>query len=387
MPDYGSNRVPISLERVIPFHLLALGCRIVRILNRIGSAKAQPSNSAILVEPYGMGDIVSIQPLAVELQHAGWDVVVCGQARWRLIMDGTGWINIPATWQSMGQVGFLRFLRRNVASLRKKYRGAVGVDPRGDIRSILFLHLIGCKRVLSVDHYLGTTVRVPASVAELIPDTSACKMRWEIAQDFANAMGITESASRPPRIEHLGKDAVSKAGRIGLITVAPWDGKLWPPDNWRSVVRKLRERNLDPVLICGPGQEGTAQEAAGTTEITVLMAEDVPNLARIIASCEAIITLDTGPMHLASAMEKPVIALFGTGQLPLWAPRGKHARTVISPLFKEGQIRQMDDTVDMGKKYMGMIAVEAVMAAFWETYSESLFLKRPQQGVFSASDH
>lgn len=330
----------------------------------------RPKNTVVLVEPYGMGDIVSMQPLVAELQRAGWNVVACGQPRWRPILEGVEWVDIPASWQDMRPIGFLRFLRRSVVTMRDRYQRAIGIDPRGDIRSILLLHLIGCSKVLSLDHYFSTTIRIPAGVAQLIPDTSEHKMRWEVALGFAAALGIPNTVWTPPRMQRLGKDAAPQARRIGIITIAPWKGKLWSPDKWCRIVENLRDRHLDPILICGPGQEDAARKQAGVTDIDILMAKDVPNLAQIIGSCEALITLDSGPMHLACAMEKPVIALFGTGQLPLWAPCGQHVKAVISPLFPESRLHQVEENLSIGVRNMSMIPVEDVMQAFWETYGQ-----------------
>jgi ADP-heptose:LPS heptosyltransferase len=47
-----------------------------------------------------------------------------------------------------------------------------------------------------------------------------------------------------------------------------------------------------------------------------------------LSGVSIMLTLDTGPMHLADALQIPVIALFGSGLLPLWAPSGEYSRVV-----------------------------------------------------------
>jgi ADP-heptose:LPS heptosyltransferase len=39
-----------------------------------------------------------------------------------------------------------------------------------------------------------------------------------------------------------------------------------------------------------------------------------------MAPLRALVSVDTGPMHLADALDVPLVALYGAGCLPLWAP-------------------------------------------------------------------
>ncbi len=50
---------------------------------------------------------------------------------------------------------------------------------------------------------------------------------------------------------------------------------------------------------------------------------DVPALAGVLANCRAIVTNDSGAMHLAAALGVPVTAVFGPTDERLTAPRGE----------------------------------------------------------------
>ncbi len=43
---------------------------------------------------------------------------------------------------------------------------------------------------------------------------------------------------------------------------------------------------------------------------------------RILSACAAIVSVNTGPMHLADAMDIPLAVVDGASRLPLWAPEG-----------------------------------------------------------------
>jgi ADP-heptose:LPS heptosyltransferase len=55
---------------------------------------------------------------------------------------------------------------------------------------------------------------------------------------------------------------------------------------------------------------------------------DLLTLAGILARLDVLITGDTGPMHLATAVETPVVAVFGPSDPARYAPRGRFDRVV-----------------------------------------------------------
>jgi ADP-heptose:LPS heptosyltransferase len=51
-------------------------------------------------------------------------------------------------------------------------------------------------------------------------------------------------------------------------------------------------------------------------------------MVEIIRKCDAVVTNDTGPMHVAAALRKPVIALFGPTHPARTGPYGQVSRTL-----------------------------------------------------------
>jgi lipopolysaccharide heptosyltransferase II len=111
--------------------------------------------------------------------------------------------------------------------------------------------------------------------------------------------------------EHHLDDAVTV---VGLHPGARWPGKRWSAERFAWVGRELEKRGHVRVLVFGgPGEEelsrrvadqiGTPAVAAGGLSIRQLMA--------LIARCAVVITNDSGPMHLATALDVPVVAVFG----------------------------------------------------------------------------
>lgn len=118
--------------------------------------------------------------------------------------------------------------------------------------------------------------------------------------------------------------------------------KCWLPDRFRDVTKKLLE-NPDIFVI----YFGDASGAPVVDEICKDMPERVINLAgkttlreliAIIQACNAFLTNDSGPMHIAAALKTPLLALFGSTSDVQTGPYGSgkvlHKHVECSPCYK-----------------------------------------------------
>jgi ADP-heptose:LPS heptosyltransferase len=69
-------------------------------------------------------------------------------------------------------------------------------------------------------------------------------------------------------------------------------------------------------------------------------------------------------MHLADALGIPVVALFGQGRLPLWAPSGRRSCLISHQSDPDFQLcHPIDTNAHLGRKFMSRISVEEVLSA------------------------
>lgn len=102
------------------------------------------------------------------------------------------------------------------------------------------------------------------------------------------------------------------------------DSKLWPVSHWVALAEKLKEYQLQVLLPwSNPSEEKRANEiAAQSTNVIVLPKLKLTPLAGILANSRLNIGVDTGLMHLSTALNKPSIAIYTdtnpefTGVLP-----------------------------------------------------------------------
>lgn len=320
-----------------PFHvsparrLAALGLGSLALLLRLlWPRSSRCERKVVILEPYGMGDVLSLQPLVDTLFKAGFEVTFCGRAPWRPLIPPTqaDWVDARLPWAGYtvhakygGIVALLKAVLQQVRALRPVCRSAIGIDPRGDVRSVLVLRAAGCTRVVSLSHYLGSDLPLMAGIATRVSAPSHLR-RWQTGVALAEVLGAgTEPPSRPT-VQHLSVCLEPTADlRIGLVPLAPWPGKEWPAERWRQLAARLRERAYTPVALCGPGQDDRLAEVIGTAADRESCVS-VEAWCKCLARLRAVVAVDTGPVHLADALGVPALDLIGSSVLPLWAPAG-----------------------------------------------------------------
>ena len=103
---------------------------------------------------------------------------------------------------------------------------------------------------------------------------------------------------------------------VALLPGARWDNKRWPLEYFQEVARRLPGQTDDLKFVILGGKDdralGAAIAAANPERCQDLTGlTSLPELIEWLRLCELVITNDSGPMHLAAALGKPVIALFG----------------------------------------------------------------------------
>ena len=93
---------------------------------------------------------------------------------------------------------------------------------------------------------------------------------------------------------------------------AGWGAKRWPAERYGRVARALAEDGVRAILNYGPGEEDLAREAeAASAGAAMPMKCSITELIALTRRARLFIGGDTGPLHLAAALQVPVVAIFG----------------------------------------------------------------------------
>jgi heptosyltransferase-2 len=137
----------------------------------------------------------------------------------------------------------------------------------------------------------------------------------------------------------IGLDELKGAGWDGrrpLVALAPGaaygGAKRWPAASFAGLARALADDGIQTVMVGGRADLPVAraiEAAPGGDAVLNLMATDLPTLAGILAACRALVSNDSGAMHLAAALGVRVTAVFGPTDERRTRPAGD-AHTVIT---------------------------------------------------------
>ncbi len=134
--------------------------------------------------------------------------------------------------------------------------------------------------------------------------------------------------------------ARASARPLALITPgAGWGAKRWPPERYASVAKGLKDRGLQVLVNAAPGEEALAAPiTAGDAAVPVTTT--LPQLIALTRRITLCIGGDTGPLHLASALGRPVVGIYGPTDPSRNGPYGTRARVLRSPESRRDHSRR-----------------------------------------------
>jgi heptosyltransferase I len=108
-----------------------------------------------------------------------------------------------------------------------------------------------------------------------------------------------------------------------LVVMAPgtnWETKQWRSDGFAEVARHFLEKKFAVVLIGSDREHALCAAVAELAPGAINLAGEttLPELAALIRHGTICVSNDSGPMHLAVALDRPVVAVFGPTD-PIWA--------------------------------------------------------------------
>jgi len=132
------------------------------------------------------------------------------------------------------------------------------------------------------------------------------------------------------------KENISSSDKLAVINpVASDNSKMWPQDRYAQVADKLADKGLKIIILGGPKD----QEIAGGVikklhcqYINMVGNNNISQAASLLRRSSLFVSSDTGPMHLASSLGIPVIAILGRSQPGLsplrWGPHNKNSAVI-----------------------------------------------------------
>jgi heptosyltransferase-2 len=137
--------------------------------------------------------------------------------------------------------------------------------------------------------------------------------------------------------DYLEREGLGGARLLGLAPGAAFGpAKQWPARRFAAVARELADR-FDAVLLFGSQGEAAAcgavaQGLEGLTVRNLAGATDLGQALALVGQTGLFITNDSGLMHVAAALGRPTVAVFGSTNPVTTGPLGPSTALVRSPV-------------------------------------------------------
>ncbi len=149
-------------------------------------------------------------------------------------------------------------------------------------------------------------------------------------------LGLTETEQRAAQELLTAANEAPLPTFCALLPGARWDSKQWPRENWSALIDQLREAGLPRcVLLGGPDEKAAADaiaSAATAPVVNLVGRTSLRLLAAVLAQSRLVVCQDSGPMHIAAALDKPLVAIFGPTNPARTGPYSHAARIVARGL-------------------------------------------------------
>ena len=128
--------------------------------------------------------------------------------------------------------------------------------------------------------------------------------------------------------QEISKLKIQNSKLVLLQPGARWQNKRWPTSHFAGLVRALAEKfpSARFAILGDQGDQPLGEVislAAPERCLNLCGATTLPEMIEWVRLCDLLITNDTGPMHVAAALGKPLVALFGPTEPRRTGPYGQ----------------------------------------------------------------
>ncbi len=298
----------------------------------------------LIIKMSSLGDILHTLPFAAALRGR----FPKAKITWLVHPQFAGFVPDPpvidevlyfdkAAFVKMGPAEKLKYFREIRGLLRSKKFDLV-IDMQGLVKSAVLAAISGCScRIGYCEMREGS-----AFVSRPIKGEHSRDHVIERYLDVARYLGAEKSDIEFP-LPDFGKESenvkakLAAAGISGQYAVfvpgSRWVTKAWPEEHYARLAELMAADGLSVVLAGGPDdrEKGAAiKKLVASEKVDDFTGQTtLRELAALIKDCAFYVSADTGPLHFAAALKKPLVAMYGPTKPERTGPYGSNNATVI----------------------------------------------------------
>ncbi len=305
-----------------------------------------PDARFLLVRLGSLGDVIHALPAASALRdtfpEARIDWLI--EPKWRRLLEGNPDLTEIISLEKKSAGGLITTVRKLRAA---QYTCAI--DFQGLYKSALPAFASGAPRRIGFPSTYAREGFASLFYTDRINPRGAHKVDHNLT--LAGAAGAHPSPPRfpltlRPEDEKQVAQELARHNLEDFYVLNPgggWRSKCWPPERYGELHHRLAvQHGWQGVITFGPGEEDLAEElisAAGNSAPLALPLSLGPLMA-LLQRAKFVVSADTGPLHLASALGAPVVGLYGPTDPARNGPYGGQNIVVRNPSKSETTYRR-----------------------------------------------
>lgn len=333
----------ITPKKLAAIGALDIAARALHAVWRPPAPRLEAPRSFLVVEPWGIGDVVLSTALLRSLRanYPGARVALLAKSHAKDLLANGGLVDeiIPFDFPWTAFTGKLspgKYVPKEFQALIRVLRARdfdVSLDARRDIRSNVITYFAGARRRIGYDfgggsHLLTDSLPSGTQNEHKVSDWLALLEPLGVRSDrgFAPSLTVTEAerANARRRIAMLGLS--TERTIIGLHPGASNAVRRWGGERFAAVIDSLVQERGVQVLVFEEN-EGDSSDIK-PHHLVKRIKSNLRGFMALVTECDLLLCSDSGPMHIANALGVPVTALFGPQRRDWYGPRGQLDRVV-----------------------------------------------------------
>lgn len=284
---------------------------------------AKSANGMLVVRLGAMGDIIHALPAVASLRHSfpGITLTWVVESQWAPLLEDNPFVDHVVMLRRDLPGGLLESWRELRSS-----RYEFAVDFQGLLKSALVASIARPERIFGF-HQSQARERAAAlfySNKTVSRSVHMVDRYLDLAADAGAANPVLKFPLPPGRPE----SELPESDFVLASPLAGWRAKQWPLDSYQELARLLRHELRMPLVLDGPP---AAETLFRRVKDAISHVSGIPGLIYATRRAAAVVGVDSGPLHIAAALAKPGVAIYGPTDPARNGPYGDSLRVLRCP--------------------------------------------------------
>ena len=323
----------------------------------------------LIVRLGAMGDVIHALPAVTALRaalpeaHIGWAIeerwaeLLCasevdsedectGRGPAMPLVDAVHFVNTQAWRQAPFSDETWAEVRGTFRALRE-LRYDVALDFQGSLKSAAVTALSGAARRVGSKRPWESTAALFYTHPVEVRSAHVVEQALELASAVAgkHLHYLPPSLPLDPADEKWASEVAAR-NREKFVVLSPgagWGAKQWPAERYGKLAGALADAGYDVLVNHSPAEKTLADQVKQASDGGAHPIEcSISELTALLRRAKLVVGGDTGPVHLAAALEVPVLALFGPTDPKRTGPFGTRATVLRSAASATSHARRAE---------------------------------------------